>query len=216
LRTGGPEQSVSTRLKQIGHWRPQYEELDMKTVAGNTASRSRRALLSAALMLTITVAGMYSGSSRDARAEETEPMFMFVHTADGMKTDPGAGTLRLVNVNQQAVYFSDRPERIAGHMRLPAYLKEWTEGADNFGDDPPNATLSVYESEANENTLAVVELTKPVIDGADLVYTYKLLDGKVPASGGATTLFIDAIGIGGGVGLGYHGVGVGLRGPGVL
>ena len=143
-------------------------------------------------------------------------MFMFVHTADDIKVDPSASTLRLVNVNQQAVYFSHRPKRIAGHMRLADYLKEWTEGADNFGDDPPNATLSVYESETNENTLAVIELTKPIIEGGDLLNTYKLLDGAVPAKGGATTLFIDAIGIGGGVGLGYHGVGVGLRGPGVL
>jgi hypothetical protein len=54
------------------------------------------------------------------------------------------------------------------------------------------------------------------VDGSDIVYTYKLLDGKVPQKGGATSLFIDAIGIGGGVGLGFHGVGVGLRGPGVL
>ena len=98
------------------------------------------------------------------------------------------------------------------------YLNEWTkaEGDDNFTADPPNATLSVYEPGQPDNTLAVVEISHPVVDGADLVYTYKLLDGTMPASGGATTLFIDRIGIGGGVGVGYHGVGVGLRGPGVL
>ena len=42
------------------------------------------------------------------------------------------------------------------------------------------------------------------------------MDGTMPKNGGATSLFIDAIGIGGGVGVGFHGVGVGLRGPGVL
>jgi hypothetical protein len=104
------------------------------------------------------------------------------------------------------------------------YLKEWTEGEDNFGEDPPNATLSVYEAGQAENTLAVVELTHPVIEGADLIYTYKLIDGTMPKSGGATSLFIDWIaarpGVGaggvGGVGAGFHGVGVGVRGPGVL
>ena len=60
----------------------------------------------------------------------------------------------------------------------------------------------------------MVELTRPRKDGADLVYSYKLLEGKMPAAGGATTLFIDAIGIGGGVGFGFHGVGVGRRGVG--
>jgi len=61
----------------------------------------------------------------------------------------------------------------------------------------------------------VVELTEPRIDGSDLIYTYKLIEGKLPASGGATALFIDLIGAGGGVGRGFHGVGVGRRGPGV-
>ena len=37
----------------------------------------------------------------------------------------------------------------------------------------------------------------------------------MPASGGASALFIDKIGVGGGVGVGFHGVGVGVRGPGV-
>jgi hypothetical protein len=86
---------------------------------------------------------------------------------------------------------------------------------DNFSANPPNATLSVYEPGQADNTLAVVEITNQRIDGSDLIYSYKLIDGSLPASGGANTLFIDRIGIGGGVGVGYHGVGVGLRGPGL-
>jgi hypothetical protein len=38
----------------------------------------------------------------------------------------------------------------------------------------------------------------------------------VPPVGGETVLFIDWIGVGGGVGAGYHGVGLGTRGAGVL
>jgi len=37
----------------------------------------------------------------------------------------------------------------------------------------------------------------------------------MPASGGSTSLFIDWIGVGGGVGRGFHGVGVGRRGVGI-
>ena len=44
---------------------------------------------------------------------------MFVHTADGMSADAAAGTLRLINVSQQTLYFSDRPERIAGPTTGP-------------------------------------------------------------------------------------------------
>ena len=145
------------------------------------------------------------------------PQLMFVQVAEDLRVDPGSTSLRLVNVNQQTIYFSDRPVRIAGHIKMTDYLEEWTEkaGKDNFSANPPNATLSVYESGEPDNTVVVVEITNPVVDGADLLYNYKLIDGAMPSGGGATTLFIDRIGLGGGVGAGFHGVGVGRRGPGV-
>ena len=145
------------------------------------------------------------------------PQLMFVQIADDVKVDAAANTLRLVTVTQQTLYFSDRPVRVAGHLKMADYLQEWTAkaGEDNFGADPPNATLSVYEPGQPDNTIAVVEILNPRIDGSDLIYNYKLIDGKLPAAGGATSLFIDWIGVGGGVGPGFHGVGVGRRGPGV-
>ena len=144
------------------------------------------------------------------------PQLMFVQSADDLKADPATSTFRLVKVNQQTLYFSDRPVRIAGHIKMADYLKEWTAkaGKDNFGVDPPNATLSIYEPGQPENTLVVVKITNPVVDGGDLIYSYKIIDGKMPANGGATSLFIDWIGVGGGVGRGFHGVGAGARGPG--
>jgi len=153
-----------------------------------------------------------------APATPEEPLFMFVQIADDVLVDAEAATFRLVNVGQQTVFFSDRPERIAGHLKMAAYLDEWTDdaGTDNFSADPPNATLSVYEPGQADNTVAVVEISNPRTDGSDLIYDYTFIEGSLPAAGGQTTLFIDRIGIGGGVGVGYHGVGVGLRGPGVL
>ena len=152
-----------------------------------------------------------------ASADEPKPMLMFVQLADKVEIDSEAKTLRLVDVGPQTLYFADRPERIAGHIKMDAFLEEWTAkaGADNFGDDPPNATLSVYEPGKDENTLAVLEISDPKLDGDDLVYSYEVIDGPPPTGGQATSLFIDWIGVGGGVGVGFHGVGVGLRGPGV-
>ena len=166
--------------------------------------------LGAALLLT---AAMTTAST----AATQPPQLMFVQSAEDLKVDSAASTLRLVKVNQQTLYFSDRPVRIAGHIKMADYLKEWTAkaGKDNFGVDPPNATLSVYEPGQPENILVVVKITNPKVDGADLVYTYKIIEGKMPASGGATSLFIDWVGAGGGVGPGFHGVGVGGRGVGV-
>ena len=150
-----------------------------------------------------------------AKEEKEQIQLMFVQTADDFKAD--AKTLRLIKVGQQILYFSDRPKRIAGHLTMQAYMEEWQAGAgpDNFASDPPNATLSVYESGQAENTLTVVEINHPVIEGNDLIYHYKLIEGTMPKSGGATALFIDWIGVGGGVGAGFHGVGAGTRGVGL-
>jgi hypothetical protein len=190
---------------------------------------SRPALLLAAAVLVLTACGKPSPTTTTAApaaapasaaagtAPAGEAQLMFVQVADDLKVDAAKSTIRLVKVNQATLYFSDRPKRIAGHMPMARYLQEWsaTAGPDNFRTDPPNATLSVYEPGQSENTLAVLKINKPVVEGPDLVYTYNLIEGKMPAGGGATALFIDWIGVGGGVGPGFHGVGVGRRGVGV-
>ncbi len=167
------------------------------------------------LLLAAVVVSLLAGAAM-AIAAAAAPQLMFVQSADDFKVDAAKSTFRLVKVNQQTLYFSDRPQRIAGHLKMADYLKEWTAkaGKDNFGGDPPNATLSVYEPGKADNTIVVVKLTKPVVVGGDLIYTYKIINGTMPAKGGPTALFIDWIGVGGGVGFGFHGVGVGFRGPG--
>ena len=166
-------------------------------------------------MAPLTASLSFAAETEQTKAEKEKIQLMFVQTAEDLKADDQ--TLRLVNVGQQTLYFSDRPVRIAGHLSMPAYMDEWKAGAgpDNFANDPPNATLSVYEGGKAENTLAVVEISHPVMEGKDLVYKYKLIEGAMPKSGGATALFIDWIGVGGGVGPGFHGVGAGTRGVGL-
>lgn len=141
-----------------------------------------------------------------------------MQSSEDLVVDSAKSTFRLVNVNPQTIYFSDRPYRLAGHHTMAEYLEEWTEkaGKDNLGANPPNATLSVYEPAQPDTTLVVVEISHPVVEGKDLIYDFKIIEGSLPAEGGETALFIDRIGVGGGVGPGYHGVGVGRRGPGVV
>ena len=183
-----------------------YKEID------KSLRQVSRGILLAAVLLAIAA---YATSAETSSAA---PQFMFVQSAEGLKVDTDSKTFHLVKVNQQTLYFSDRPQRIAGHITMADYLKEWTAkaGQNNFGDDPPNAVLSVYEPGQLDNTVVVVEITNPVIKGADLVYNYKIIKGKMPAGSGATSLFIDWIGVGGGVGRGFHGVGLSRRGVGIL
>jgi hypothetical protein len=177
-------------------------------------SKRRRRFLSVSLLAAVVLS---LAACATTTTSSGAPQLMFVQSAKDLTVDRPASTIRLVKVNQQTLYFSDRPQRIAGHITMADYLKEWTAkaGPDNFGANPPNAALSVYEPGQPDSTLVVIKITKPVVDGADLVYNYRLINGTMPASGGATSLFIDWIGVGGGVGPGFHGVGVGARGLGV-
>ena len=171
---------------------------------------------SSVAMFLMTVLPVVTGSAIAQAAEKNPPVeLMFVQTSEKMVSDDK--TLRLVNVGKQTLYFSDRPNRVAGNLTMPAYMDEWKAGAgpDDFASDPPNATLSVYEPGNPVNALVVVEISRPVVEGNDLVYNYKLIEGKMPKSGGESALFIDRVGVGGGVGPGFHGVGVGARGVGV-
>jgi hypothetical protein len=178
--------------------------------------RSRRVLLSATAVAMTAALCWPLGFAEKANSAEEKPMLMFVQSAESFKADAAAKTFRLVNVGQQTLYFADRPVRLAGHIKMADYLKEWTSkaGPDNFAKDPPNAAVSVYEPGQPNNTLTVVEITNPKVEGSDLIYSYKVISGNLPSTGGATSLFIDWIGVGGGVGVGFHGVGVGFRGPG--
>jgi hypothetical protein len=174
------------------------------------------------ILILIALAGAFTlfvlnigKAEQKKKTDEPKIQLMFVQTAEDFRAD--SKTLRLVNVGQQAVYFSDRPVRIAGHLTMPAYMDEWKAGAgpDDFASDPPNATLSVYEPGSYENKMVVVEISHPVIEGKDMVYDYKLIEGTMPKTGGATALFIDWVGAGGGVGAGFHGAGAGARGVGL-
>ncbi len=175
--------------------------------------RNLSILIALAGAFTLSVLHM-SRAEEKKKTDEPKVQLMFVQTAEDFKAD--GKTLRLVNVGQQALYFSDRPVRLAGHLTMPAYMDEWKAGAgpDDFASDPPNATLSVYEPGSQENKMVVVEISHPVIEGKDMVYDYRLIEGTMPKAGGATALFIDWVGAGGGVGAGFHGAGAGARGVG--
>jgi hypothetical protein len=127
--------------------------------------------------LTATVALIAAMAAGAAQAEnQPELQLMFVQTAAGIEVDTAAQTLRLKDVAPQVIYFSDRPERVAGHVAMAAYLDEWTKGENNFGEDPPNATLSVYEPGQSDNSTVVIEIMQPEVDGTDITYRYILIN----------------------------------------
>ncbi|MCB1499797.1 MAG: hypothetical protein KDK07_08390 [Bauldia sp.] len=106
-------------------------------------------------------------------------------------------TLTLKNVAGNAILFADRPVRSAGHALTAHLLDEW-DADDSFGKDPPNATVSVFDKDANSVADAVVVLKTPKLDGTTLTFTVDVLEGTLPEATnaeGPAAVFIDIIGL---------------------
>lgn len=115
---------------------------------------------------------------------------LVVINADGARLE--GKKLTLTGVQKSSIIFADRPERMAGHVPTSDFVKSWTEdNKDSFAKDPPNATVSVLGSSADKGKDAVVELTSAKLDGDNLVFDVKVLEGDLAGASGPAALFVD-------------------------
>jgi len=143
------------------------------------------------LIATTAFAGI-AAVSTTALAQAKQADFLFVQNAASMSYANGKLTMK--GVSPVTVFFSDRPERIAGNMATAVWVPFWNDGKDSFSKDNPNANLSVLEKD-KYNVDIVVTLSNPALKGNELSYDVKVLEGTMPASGGPASLFIDVIGM---------------------
>ena len=122
---------------------------------------------------------------------ETEES-MFVQTARGITSD--GATLTLRDVTPSTLFFSDRPQRVVGHMTTAEFVELWGAGDNSFEADPPNAVLSFLEPGDDAPTDAVIVIKNPSLTDGQLSYSVDLLEGTVPNDSGPVTLFIDPFG----------------------
>ncbi len=120
-----------------------------------------------------------------------ELQLLFVQTADSATL--ADGVLVMGGINPATLYFSDRPNRVAGHLTTEEFVNTWGEGDDSFASNPPNATLSILTGDQPQEI--VVVLTDPTIEDGALVYNVNIIEGAEAATGGACSLFIDIIGM---------------------
>jgi len=117
---------------------------------------------------------------------------MFVQTAQGVTSD--GKTLTLTGVTPSTLYFSDRPQRVVGHMATSDFVDLWGEGANSFKEDPPNAVLAFLQPGDDAPEDAVMVIREPRLEDGQLSYAIEPLEGDVPAQSGPITLFIDPFG----------------------
>jgi hypothetical protein len=152
---------------------------------------TRRRLIAASVLMASSL-----DSLRSVRAQTPEKPgeadFLFVQSAKGLKFDKAASKLTLTGVSPVTIFFTDRPERIAGNMKTTRFIPFWSEGKDSFKANPPNADISLVEG--NSLRQVVAELQDPVLNSDDLTYTVKILQGDMPAAAADVSVFIDIIG----------------------
>jgi hypothetical protein len=117
---------------------------------------------------------------------------LFIQTGSAFSAKDGEITLH--GIADATVYFTDRPRREAGHMASEPFLELWSGPSATFVVEPPHAVLSFLEEPAEALTDVVVVLHQPRRSGRDLTYKVDVLNGTLPATGGACSLFIDAFG----------------------
>jgi hypothetical protein len=130
-----------------------------------------------------------------AQSEQTTPAengsdvsWLYVVSATGGTFD--GETIALHEV-PPALIFSDRPNRIWGHMTLSELLPMVKEGPDSFIVNPPNAVLSTFR-EGELPTEATVIMHDARTDGANLLFSVDVLEGSIPATFGPASLFVDS------------------------
>jgi hypothetical protein len=150
--------------------------------------QSRRNLVIAAFLLAT------SSIAARALADEANVVdYLLVQTAKGLTFDKASNTMSLIGVSPITLFFSDRPERIAGNMKTTAFVPFWSHGKDSFAKDPPNADVSIMEGDTMRQVVAVLQ--DPVLEGDMLRYKVKVLQGDMPAKGADVSVFIDIIGM---------------------
>ncbi|MCL5260059.1 MAG: hypothetical protein M1561_00025 [Gammaproteobacteria bacterium] len=81
-----------------------------------------------------------------AVVDKARPEFLFVHNAKDAviekSGDSGYYTMTLQHPDKYLTYFSDRPYRIAGLMRLSKFIADWVNNVSDYNAVNPNAVIS--------------------------------------------------------------------------
>ncbi|WP_330203131.1 hypothetical protein [Cyanobacterium sp. Dongsha4] len=147
------------------------------------------------LTFTISVCHLIIHPSLSAKPatekNETSQTVQLLFVQNALTGNYDGKRLTLNNVGS-TLFFSDRPERVTGHVQNSEFISHWDKGSDNFAENPPNATLSIF-GEKGVNSV-VVELTNPQLENNNLSYQVKVLQGELPAQFQEASLFIDILG----------------------
>jgi hypothetical protein len=117
---------------------------------------------------------------------------LFVQSASAFSAREGEITLH--GLADATIYFAERPRREAGHMASERFIELWDGDTASFATEPPHAVLSFLAEPASALADVALVLREPHLSGHQLTYKVEVLNGTLPLTGGACSLFIDAFG----------------------
>jgi hypothetical protein len=130
--------------------------------------------------------------SDDIEKQLEEIEAMFVQVARNMTTAGDKVTFH--GLSPATLFFSDRPQRVVGHLTAQQFVDEWDKGENSFAVDPPNAVISFLEAGDETPEDAIVVLKDPGLDGDRITYSVDILEGSLPAKAESCSVFIDPFG----------------------
>ncbi len=142
------------------------------------------------ILFALIILSLFSFSIAQAEEKGEMAELLFVQNSHDVTLEKGKLTLK--KVSPTTIFFTDRPERIAGHMTTKDFVDEWSQGDNSFKADPPNAALSIFGKD--EIVDIEVTLMNPQFKGDDLIYDIAILEEDLKPISGQSSLFIDPIG----------------------
>ncbi len=135
-----------------------------------------------------------AGLGEPTAAASAAPAYFFSQNARSgtYRTTSDGVELVLDDVADVTVAITERPNRGATHLRTADFVADWD---DQFGDDPPNATIAVVAADGTQSE-AALELLRPTYDpdARRLTYPARVLTGGLPDAFVDASVMIDDAG----------------------
>jgi len=141
------------------------------------------------IVASVLLAACAQGASTPTPSPEASASYLYVISGTSGSIE---GTTLTLHGVPSVLWFTDRPERDAGHMTVADFLAGWDQGSGSFAADPPNAALSILAEDGGDPIEAVMELDSVSGDGTNLAFEVTPIEGTLPeGTFGTASLFID-------------------------
>ena len=160
-------------------------------------------VLLAAIFFVLIFSNSGLGYTQEENATSTsEPRFLSIQHANSgsiFENKAISYTLKLNDVSDKTILFSDRPEIIVTSVNTSDFVGNWhwSMGPESFTANPPNAAL-IVEEEGNQDIM-IVKLTNPVHDPTAETLKYDIIPEnatslELPNEFGQSTLVMNGTG----------------------